>query len=236
MFISPQQREVQRRIADFVQSVTGSPCVIGQVNRVPSPKGDYSVIWPLRFVRLGTNLDQSTDAKFMGSISDVVLTITEVFSGTLTQGQTLDAIGIGDGTIITNQIDGADGGIGTYTVSVPQTLGASIISAGAKTVQQDTEAVFQCDLHGDMAVDQCTVLQTLFRDEYGVDFMEPFGVTPLYADDPRQTAFVTAADQYENRMSIDLHVQINPVVSIPQQFSDGVDLTVVDVDVVYPEQ
>lgn len=237
MLISIQNRDALRAIADFVQDVTGFPCVVGQVNRVPSPKGDYSIIWPLRFVRLGTNLDGVVDGKFQGSIADDVLTITEVYAGALAPGQQIDAIGIGAGTNVLEQLTGdPPGGVGTYKISQPQTIGDSVISAGMKTVRQDTEAVVQCDLHGDGAYDQCLVVQALFRDEYAVQAMEGTGVTPLYAEDPRQLAFITAADQYENRMSIDLHVQINPVVTIPQQFSDGVDLTVVDVDVAYPEQ
>jgi hypothetical protein len=204
---------------------------------VPSPKDDYSVIWPLRFVRLGTNLDLAVDGKFQGSITDDVLDITAVYAGALAPGQEIDAIGIGAGTDIVEQLTGDPlGGIGTYKINQPQTLADCVISAGMKGVQQDTEFVVQCDVHGDDAYNQCVVIQTLFRDEYAVQAMEGSGVTPLYADDPRQTPFITAADQYENRMSIDLHVQINPVVTIPQQFSDGVDLTVVDVDVVYPEQ
>jgi hypothetical protein len=62
--------------------------------------------------------------------------------------------------------------------------------------------------------------------------MEASGVTPLYAEDPRQTPFTTAAAQFEDRWSVDIHLQINPVVQTPSQFADAVDLTVTDVDTI----
>jgi hypothetical protein len=60
-----------------------------------------------------------------GSIADDVLTVTAVTSGTLAVGATLSGTGVATGTQIVNQVSGAAGGIGVYTVSIPEQVVAS---------------------------------------------------------------------------------------------------------------
>lgn len=78
----------------------------------------------------------SAASVFTGSISNNVLTVTGVQSGTLAVGQTLaDTTGqLADGTQITGLISGA-GGIGTYTVSVSQTVASETMSGTTNASQ-----------------------------------------------------------------------------------------------------
>lgn len=62
-----------------------------------------------------------------GSISGTTLTITSVSYGSinLNQRAEITAVGVISGTRILNQISGTPGGVGTYTVSISQTVGST---------------------------------------------------------------------------------------------------------------
>lgn len=64
-------------------------------------------------------------SSFTGYISGITLTVLTVSgTGLLAQGQTVSGTGVAAGTTITS-IGSAGGGPGTYTVSIPQTVGSS---------------------------------------------------------------------------------------------------------------
>jgi hypothetical protein len=89
----------------------------------------------------------SPDAVVVGSISGNTLTVSAVTSGTIVLGDTLfDAAGlIANGTIITSFVSGS-GGVGTYTVNNPQTVGSRTItcaSADDSSVQVNANQVPQ---------------------------------------------------------------------------------------------
>jgi len=46
-------------------------------------------------------------------------------------------------------------------------------------------------------------------------------IQALYASDPRQGPFLNAGCRRRNRWMIDLSLQINPVVTMPQRFADN---------------
>jgi hypothetical protein len=234
------QDAINVALGNFLTSIlpAGTTIIVGQVNRVAEPEGDFVVMWPLRRPRLSTNLDTSNDCKFTGSIALTVMTVTAVQLGTITPTNTVFGVGVAANTTIVNQLTGPTGGAGTYTIAPSQTVASETLSAGAIEVAQDTEVVMQIDVHGPSSTDNAQTIATLFRDDYAVTEFEsePIAITPLYAEDPRQMPFVNAANQYEDRWTIDLHLEIAPVVSVPQEFADAVDLTVVDVEVTYPPQ
>lgn len=72
----------------------------------------------------------SVDATFKGSISGYVLTVSSVTYGSVVIGQTLSGIGVLTGTTITSFISGTSGGIGTYGVSLSQTVAANTVITG----------------------------------------------------------------------------------------------------------
>lgn len=241
MIPSVTQGQVASAICGFVEAVTGAPCVVGQVNRVPELRGDFGVAWPLHRLRLSTNRETAADSRFTASIAGTVMTVTAVdpnaaLSAPIAIGRTIFGTGVAANTIVVAPAGTGAGGVGTYNVSASQSVASRTMSAGSKLVETDVEVVMQVDLHGPNSADAAAVLQSLFRDAYAADQLEPLGVSPLYADDPRQAPFISAAAEYENRWMVDLHMQVNPTVLVPQQFADAVELTVKDVDVVYPPQ
>lgn len=109
-------------------------------------------------------------------------------------------------------------------------------SPGVGAIRQATQFDVQLDVHGPASGDSVQIISTLWRDEYTTDFFDAgtIDVQALYASAPRQVPFINAEDQYENRWTIDLSMQINQVVTVPQDFADEVDVGIISVDAVYP--
>jgi hypothetical protein len=230
------QDNVNTALGNFLVAILGLPSgqiIVGQVNRVAEPEGDFAVMWPLRRPRLGTNVDTATDAKFTGSIAATVMTITEVFAGEMNVGATVFGVGVAANTIVEAQLTGTPGGVGTYTVGPSQTVGSTMLSAGAIEIDQSTEVVMQIDVYGPLSADNAQTISTLLRDPYGVSLFDGTGVSPLYADEPRQVPFLNAASQFEDRWIVEAHLQIVPVISIPQEFASQATVDVVDVNATY---
>ncbi|CAN7374188.1 hypothetical protein LJR220_003335 [Bradyrhizobium sp. LjRoot220] len=237
---SISQDGVNVALGNFLKAALGladGKIVVGQSNRVASPEGDFVVFWPLRRPRLATNLDTSADGAFTGSIAPInantaTMTITAVdpdFTGQLKVGSKVFGVGVAADTTVTALGTGS-GGIGTYVVTPSQTVASGTLSAGTVDIAQSTDVVMQIDVHGPNSGDNVQTISTLFRDQYAVDRFAGTGVSPLYAEDPRQMPFSTAAHQFEDRWMIDVHMQITPAVSVPQQFADTLELDLVDVE------
>jgi hypothetical protein len=211
----------------------GTAVVLGQDNRVPEPAGtDFVTMTPLRRPRLSTNVDDDSDVKFTASIAGTAMTVTAVDRGSISAGATVFGVGVADGT----KIASGPGGVGVYEVTVSQTLSARTLSSGATNVTQATQVVYQLDVHGPSSADNAQVISTLLRDGYASEFFEsqdPAIVAPLHADDPRQAAFVNDQQQYEDRWTVEALLQVNPVVSVPQQYADGAEVDIISVDAEY---
>lgn len=206
----------------------------GQDNRVSEPAvPNFVVMQPIIRTRLSTNVDCYEDCAFIGSVLANVLTVTEsptiVMLGKIQPNlkPTLFGQGVMAGTKITAQTGGAPGGAGTYTVSVPQTLSSRPLAAGVLGMKQPTQLVVQCDVHGPASADNVQVISTIMRSAYGSDLFKDqnLGVALLYASDPRQSPFWNAESQIEKLWSIDINLQVSPVVSVPMQFFDAIQIT-----------
>jgi hypothetical protein len=199
----------------------GIEIVRGQVNRVPEPtSNDFVVMIPTFQERLTGNVDLYNTVLFTGSIAGTTLTVTAVKSGTIAIGNLIFGVGIAANTSITAFGTGT-GGVGTYTVNNTQTIASESMQAGTKTAEQDTEVTIQLDVHGPNSANNSQIITTLLRDQYGFDFFAASGIDmePLYSSDPRQTPFIDGEQQYEERWTIDAVMQVNPVVSVPQQYA-----------------
>lgn len=229
---------LQAFLAEILPDSVGAENIIqAQVNRVPEPTGpDFVLMTPVTRVRLSTNFDSPADTVFVGSISGTALTVTNIQDGTISVGQSVFGTGVAAGTKVVATVSGT-GGTGTYTVSPTQTVVNGTLSGGQVGVAQATEVMIQLDVHGPSSGDNSQVITTLMRDEYGVRRLQELSggqVWPLYADDPRQTAFINEQQQYEDRYVLSCVLQINPVVTIPQEFASVVEVDLLDVDATYP--
>lgn len=212
--------------------------VLGQVNRVPEPRGEnFVVFWPIRRERLATNETSYDDADFTGSISGTTLTVTSVGHGILETGILLrggsaapDALAAD--TALGEQLTGSIGGTGTYIVSPAQTVALTQMLAGVRWDQAATEYVVQLDIHGPRSGDSAQVIETLLKSDYGTTEFAASGyaVTPLFCESRGQLPFMNAEQQYEDRWVIDAHLQIAAGVGTSQQFFEQVEIDTVVAD------
>lgn len=100
-------------------------------------------------------------------------------------------------------------------------------------VEQGTELRMQLDLYGKTSGDWAVMLQTLLRDETGCVALAPT-CQPLYASDAHLAPLDDSESQYEQRWTIEAILQYNPVTSVPMQFADTLEVTVINVDEAYP--
>jgi hypothetical protein len=122
-------------------------------------------------------------ASVTGSINDNILTVTAVGSGTLVAGGTLSGTGVASGTMITGQINGTPGGVGTYYVSIPeQTVASTTIS--------ETYGIFTAAsaLTGAFGVGDVLSGSGVTNGTYISQFLTGTGGLGTYAVTPTQTA------------------------------------------------
>lgn len=216
----------------FLQSVLPSTVTVvrGQQNRVAEPSGtDFCVMWPLTRERIALNIDSYSDIAFTGSITGTVLTVSQLLQGSIVNGATIEANGILANTTINSQLTGTTGGAGTYRVSQSQNLSSTTMQTGTRGVMQPVNVTMQVDVHGPNSADNAQIISTLVRDEYGVNFFAgesigALGIQPLYSSEPRQMPFLDGEQQSEEKWTVEVSMQANPSVSIPQDYASSVSV------------
>jgi hypothetical protein len=120
------------------------------------------------------------------------------------------------------------GGVGTYIVTPAQDVPSEAMAAGTKATTESVQMAVQVDVYGPNSGNFAQIISTLFRDAYAVEQFAALSpaISPLYADEPRQLAFSDGEQQYENRWSIDVLIQVDETVTVPQQFADTLKVNV----------
>ena len=237
----PAESAVIAALRAYLSTVVPSSVTIirGQVNRVSEPSGtNYLVLTPSLRRRLSTNIDAYVDCAFVGSVTDAVLTVTEMRLGAIIAGNALLGPSVAQGTLVMGFGTGV-GGVGTYAVTPAQTLPLQLLATGAALLKQPTEITIQCDVHGPLSGDLAQSVSTLLRDDYSQLWFSrqgyaAVGLSLLHADDPRQMPFIDGESQYEDRWVVDIHMQADQVVSAPQDFADRVVIKPTSVQATYP--
>ncbi|PBC01731.1 hypothetical protein [Mesorhizobium sp. WSM3860] len=237
----PSQSGIQTVLRSFLLQIlpAGVEVISAQDNRVPEPAGDFVTMTVSRRGRLSTNVDTYQDCAFEASIGDAVMTVTQVSFGALLVGASVFGTPVAAGTVISEQTGGTPGGVGTYTITPAQTVPAQILSSGAETIVQPTDVVIQLDVHSasdGSASDMAQTIATLIRDERATRYFADAGMdgAPLYADDPKQVPFFNGEQQYETRYVVDVHLQANQAIGLPQQFADQAVIDVANVETTFP--
>ena len=242
--ISPTQLQIQTSVKSFLASIlpTSVDVVVSQQNRVPEPRHpDFVVISPVRFRRLATNIDMDDgDVRFTASITGTVMAVETLTRGTIAVGATVFGLGVTNGTTVVAPITGS-GGVGTYSVSQAQDVASEVMAAGVQTIQQNVEVTAQLDFHSAKtgnAGDMAQIFSTLFRDPFAANQFAGqtpnYGVSPLYSEDPAQRPFINEAQQVEWRWVVDAYLQVDQVISIPEQYADVVHVVPRNVEVEFP--
>ncbi len=235
-------------LGNFIAAVTGlgaGQVIQGQQNRVAQPPlPDFVQMTALRQERLETNETTYYDNVVTGSIAGTTLTVsaTSRLEGLgLQPGMLLidglwPVMNIAANTTIIEQLTGTEGGIGTYQVSVSQTLAPETLYAGLRADLVGTKWTFQLDIYGPKAGDNTKIIEALFRSEVGVELIGSavsWDIVPLYCDEARQMPLVDGEEQYEQRFTMDACLQVSPVIGTPQQFATSVHVHTVEAGPIY---
>lgn len=238
--ISPIQDDAQAALKAFLIDILAVPAtsvVAANPNRVAEPAaGNFIVMSPIRFERQATNNDATADVKFVGSISQSVLTVNSITSGQIVNGLQILGPGVAPNTTIVRQTSGPPGGTGTYQVTGSQSVAQETLSAGSIQVTATYFMTIQVDFHSTdyTASAWAQTLVTLFRDNYATTFFGALpapqnAISPLYADDAAMRPFYNAEQQFEWRWVVDVKLQIDQTVTVPQTFADSATVTVVEI-------
>lgn len=237
--VSPNQDALDTLIRNFLLAILpiGMEVIQGLPNRVAEPSsGDFVVFTPILKTRISTNVDDDDDALYTASIAGTVMTASAVSFGTIRVGAPVFGSGLAVGTAIASLGTGT-GGVGTYNVSPSQTISSRLMASGVHLMLQPTQCTIQVDIHGPSSPDNAQMLSTMFRDPWTVEkFIEldpAINITPLYASNPKQMPFTNAEHQVEYRYVVDLIMQANVSLIVPQQFADVVTVDIISVEAQY---
>jgi hypothetical protein len=235
---SPNDTDGLTALGNFLAAVlpANTQIIQGQANRTPEPNGtEFVVMTAIRRARLATNFDTYSDVRFTASIAGATMTVTAVTLGAIQIGSIVNGPGVAAGTVVQS---GPGGGPGAYTVTPSQTVASATLSAGSEQVLTETQITIQVDFHSaDLATagNMAETVVALLRSDFGVNNFAASnpGIVPLYCEDPRQLPFLNAEQQYETRWVVETILQMQQVLTIPEQFADSAKLTVIDVEAAY---
>lgn len=169
------------------------------------------------------------------SISYGLMTVSAVDFGIIDAGANVYGVGLVTPTTIM-AIGNGTGATGTYIVTPSQTFASGTLSAGGKTIRQNSTFTFQIDFHSQaptVASDMAETISATLRDAYAVDFMHGLSagaITPLFADDPRFAPFQNENQQFEYRWILEANLQVNQTTRVPAQFADVASVITISVD------
>jgi len=106
-------------------------------------------------------------------------------------------------------------------------------AGGTRKFEQHSNYRIQLDFYGPNSHDWATQVHTLATTEYGVGLLAP-EVSPLLCEDIQQLPLVNGEEQFEQRWMFAIQLQFNPVIAVPQQFAEALEITVIEVDTTYP--
>lgn len=108
-------------------------------------------------------------------------------------------------------------------------------------LEETVEFLFQVDFFADTsngksgmsAMQRAQTIEAISRSSFGVDFFNKYGLSLLYADEPRDLTFIGDSDAYVRRASLTLHISSNVKISLIQDFFNNLALDLKEVDTFY---
>lgn len=105
-------------------------------------------------------------------------------------------------------------------------------TVATQTIVKPTKFAIQLDCvdkDGD-ATNWVDTLSAIWFSELGAQFFAPYGIAPLYNEDPKFAPWVNSENQWENRWIVNTYLQFNPALVIPTYTYPGAIVGVVDVE------
>lgn len=236
---NPTQDSVQTWMRNWLLSVlpANTPVLAGNVGRIPQPNGsDYVIFTTLFRNRLATNEYTYSDCSFLAFIDvpSTTMTVTQMLLGSITVGNQIFGSNAPANAVITGQLTGTPGGVGTYSVLPAWSVTAGTkLACGVRGIQESTEVHMQVDVYSALPLDSADMIQTvaqLWRSEAAADYWDDMTngqAQVLYADEPKCIVFHDAEQQPETRWITTLRMQVNANIILPQEFADQLTPTII---------
>ncbi|MBS0959782.1 phage neck terminator protein [Acetobacter thailandicus] len=115
---------------------------------------------------------------------------------------------------------------------------SSSYTESTRTVTEPTQITMQVQTFGRGSGNLIQSVKQLWRDENAVDFFKQSGfpLAPLYTSGIRQLGFINGERQYEDQWSIDLLLEANITITLPQQTANKLTIGTISVDAEYPPE
>lgn len=101
------------------------------------------------------------------------------------------------------------------------------------SIEQAIELAVQIDCYGAQSGTWAAIISTTFEDAYGFNALGP-NCEPLYCNEARMVSLTDEELQYEERWCLDARLEWHPVVTVTQGYADALELTMKDVNVLFP--
>jgi hypothetical protein len=119
---------------------------------------------------------------------------------------------------------------------IPLSTNVTTLVGANNNIRRPSQFSIQVDCYGVNASDRAVAISTLLRSPYGCDQFTAsgFDIQPLYAGDAHQMPLVDGESKYTERWTFDCVLQMNPVLTVPQQSATALSATIKDVDRTFP--
>jgi len=103
---------------------------------------------------------------------------------------------------------------------------------GAATMDLEKSSKWgvQLDVHGDASAANSERISTLWRSGWACSFFAGSILSPLFADEPLQSAFHNGEAQYESRWIVTIYLQAKPVLTLPQDYATELAIQTYEAD------
>lgn len=110
------------------------------------------------------------------------------------------------------------------------------VAGDEETIYQPVRIPVQVDCFGSSALDRATILSTLFRSSRGVEYLEQYGITPLFSEDARNLTGVALGDEQNiSRWMVSAEIQRIAGVSLDTETMIEAKVDLIEVYSEYPE-
>lgn len=124
----------------------------------------------------------------------------------------------------------------TPVSSIPLETNTDAWTETEKNVLRPVQLNVQIDCYGEKSGDRAQVISALFRDDYACQSFLAYGadIQPLYAGDAQQIPLISGEDAYVERWTFELALQVNSVITVPQQTANTLTAGIISVERTYP--
>jgi len=106
--------------------------------------------------------------------------------------------------------------------------------AGERHDTRTTQFRVQLDFYGPQASMQAAIVAGIFRTERATELMADGPLQPLYAGEPVQTTMINGEQQFEDRWTLEVFMQFNPIITSSQDFADELHIDRAEIDGTFP--